>query len=994
MKKLIDFLLRIYFTPRTVKFLKEVITFISKLKTSNSGYFSLNFQLEKYMTCTHHESLIERFQSQDLIFNTQSPFEINEYFSIRYKKLERWIKIVPEYEDLKQVYDTLKSETLASYQLIVQQLETLKLTQEKYQDKIKLFFSDLEAVKSNYLSESVKNQFLQRHSGLYKFYEDVNPSELDNEMIHKYLQTIRSLNSLIFKWNKEYIARELIVNDELFSNIDGKSLDEQQRIAVLTDEDNNLILAGAGSGKTLTISGKVKFLVEKRNVNPDEILLISFTRKAAAEMQERISGKLNLNVAVKTFHQLGNEIIKAHLGAAKDTVKEMSPYVQDYLHSEIATNPVLLEKIITFFGVYLTIPKDREEFGKLGEYYESQKGMDFESLKGKLQRATGKLQTLKGETMKSIEETLIANFLFLNGVEYVYEQDYEFPTATKDFRQYKPDFYLPEYKIYIEHFGVTEKLRAPWLQGIEEEKYIKSLHWKRYIHEEKKTTLIESYSYYNTKGVLYSKLTENLEKHGVKLKKIDVQNLYEVICQREQNDQFKDFIKLICSFLNLFKSSGYADHDFDRLLERNRCEFKFNHFLKIRNELFFNICRPILAYYNERLIAENKIDFNDMINHATQIAQLPSCSFSYKYILIDEYQDISRSRFRLVKAIRDQTGAKVMCVGDDWQSIYRFTGSDLDLFAQFGEFFGKYELLRIEQTYRNSQELINIAGKFVMENKKQLTKDLKSGKTTDNPIQIIGYKQNQLDVLRNTIDTIVAKYGLENKIMLLGRNNKDVNFIGEADDFIVDDTSNSIKYTKYPMLKLSFLTAHKSKGLEAGNVILINAENKLLGFPSQISDDPVLSFVLTKPDAIAFAEERRLFYVALTRTQNELYILAPEQDKSVFVTELMKEYGLQMNTSLISSPITNNPKCLKCETGILVERKNAKGKVFLGCSNYPRCRRTYSDVRLIDKPSHCQKCGGYMELKISGAGKQFYGCSNYQYCRKDNQIDNKGGTAI
>ncbi|UOK62199.1 UvrD-helicase domain-containing protein [Paenibacillus sp. OVF10] len=234
-------------------------------------------------------------------------------------------------------------------------------------------------------------------------------------------------------WNKEYIRANLQTHSSFFDDIDGKSLDEQQRIAVLTDEDNNLVLAGAGSGKTLTIAGKVKFLTQIKKVRPEEILLISFTNKAAGEMQERISKKLHVNVDVKTFHKLGNGIIAKHVNIKQSISDELRPYVQTFFDREILTRPALLQHIVQFFGVYFNIPRDRSEFETLGEYHESQRGLDFESLKSKLQRMNSTHQTLKGETMKSLEEIMIANFLFLNGVEYEYEKNMSMTLQRKSF---------------------------------------------------------------------------------------------------------------------------------------------------------------------------------------------------------------------------------------------------------------------------------------------------------------------------------------------------------------------------------------------------------------------------------------------------------------------------------------------------------------------------------------------------------------------------------
>lgn len=178
-----------------------------------------------------------------------------------------------------------------------------------------------------------------------------------------------------------------------------------------------------------------------------------------------------------------------------------------------------------------------------------------------------------------------------------------------------------------------------------------------------------------------------------------------------------------------------------------------------------------------------------------------------------------------------------------------------------------------------------------------------------------------------------------------------------------------------------FLTVHRSKGLEADNVIMINLENRLVGFPNKISDDPVLSLVLTDLDTFSFAEERRLFYVALTRTKNSTYLVAPYFGQSVFVDELIRKQGIKYETITEDKKLVESPNCPQCQKGHLVlrENKNNRSK-FLGCSNYPLCENTFKNVELLNNYITCQKCKGYMVKRPSRYG-DFYGCTNYPFCR-------------
>ena len=252
-----------------------------------------------------------------------------------------------------------------------------------------------------------------------------------------------------------------------------------------------------------------------------------------------------------------------------------------------------------------------------------------------------------------------------------------------------------------------------------------------------------------------------------------------------------------------------------------------------------------------------------------------------KYIIIDEYQDTSYVRFSLIKEIIDKTNAKLMVVGDDFQSIYRFTGCDLELFTNFHKYFRNTKIRYISNTYRNSNELIDVAGSFIMKNKEQIKKKLKSNIHINKPIVVVRYK------MKNDLKKLILNIYKKNKnILILGRNNNDINSYLDK-DFIIKD--NKIIYLKNRKIDIKYLTVHKAKGLEADNVIIINLYNKTLGFPNKMNDDKLLRFVSKNKINYPYDEERRLFYVALTRTKEKVYLYTPF-NPSVFVNELIDDY--------------------------------------------------------------------------------------------------------
>lgn len=848
------------------------------------------------------------------------------------------------------------------------------------------FLNLISDAQNKYFRYSYKEELKNRYKPLSNQISIIRNRKFStNPQVIQFKEVYANLDSNVRTWNEAYCANEIAAHEDLFDNIDGKSLDMAQRKAVVVDEDNTLVVAGAGTGKTLTVSAKVKYLVDKKNVNPAHILLISYTRKAAAEMQERISGRLGIDVDAKTFHSLGLNIITRGLGNQPDVLDpnkgEMENLINKYFEDEVLVDPEVMKNLIEFFAYYLNIPQDLDKVNNLGEVYEDYRGLDFETFKSKVDLKITNLKTKKitipGERVRSLEEATIANFLYLHGVKYTYEKTYPYDTGDPYRKTYKPDFYLEDYDIYLEHFGINEHGRTPWLSSIEEKKYLDGMRWKREIHRSKYTTLIETYSYQNKYGQLNVALDQLLQSKGVKYQEVDLREIYEKVFTEKENRYFKEFKKLLKTFISLFKSNGYSATDFVTLY--NKIAQEKSDFLRKRSNLFLTIVQPVYLLYQEYLEETGQIDFNDMINQATETVQLGRVTSDYKYIIVDEYQDISVSRYRLINELKKQTNAQIVAVGDDWQSIYRFAGSDINLFTDIDKYFGYTEKVKIEKTYRNSQELISLAGSFIMKNPKQIRKQLSSDMHNNTPIIPICYNEDAGGHLRSIIFEIVNNFGAKSEILILGRTNYDIDIFDGQDGFriITKDADRIIKSDQYPDLPIKFMTVHRAKGLESENVIVLNLENSLLGFPNKIADDPVLSIVLADEDEYEFAEERRLFYVALTRTKNRVYLLADGNNPSIFVDELRREQSIPYYTFGGETVIWNNPACPRCKKGVLILRTNrVDGSQFSGCSNYPQCDYKVNDIKILNYFSVCLYCGGFMVKKGDG----FSGCTNYPYC--------------
>ena len=877
--------------------------------------------------------------------------------------------------------------------------EENNLQKEKLKEQFPLitnFLNEFENFKnrtsfiSNYDIYIFKNEFKSLYNDLISnSYKHLPNFKNESSLLDNFLITYKNIDNLIELRNKTYLQNEISETDELLSNIENKSLDTQQRNAILVDEDNSLVIAGAGSGKTTTIAGKVKYLTERQNINPEEILLISFTRKSADEMKERIYEKLNIDISVKTFHKLGLDII-AEAKNEKPSIfsksqKETLQLLVSFINNS-KSNKQYFNNLVDFLAYYLKPYKDIHEFKTDAEHNNYLKEQKLEGYK-MIQKTTKDGVEIKyRERFKSQEEVLIANFLFRNNIEYKYEDSYQYKTASKKFGQYKPDFYLPEYNIYIEHFGIDVNGNVPkWFKGNEDktaqQKYTEGIEWKRNEHQFNNTTLVETYSWEQKKNVLLSNLKQKLELHEVVFNPMSDEELWKYINENTAED-IDVFTQLLNTFLVLFKSNNETIQNL-----YNKAKQEDNP----RATLFLELFEPILKNYENFLKEHNEIDFSDMINLATKSVQNSEYISTYKYIIIDEFQDVSQSRYQLIKTLLDQNPAtKLFCVGDDWQSIYRFAGSDIGIFTDFKEYFKsssikdfnrKTNTSYIENTYRFDNQIIGITSNFILKNPNQIEKTLKSNKiSNDKPTTINRYNDTNRDnkftflaldralksiaeITQNEKASIllIGRYDFESKIVdssvyLHKKFNKETNEY----DYIFKENEN---------LKINFLTAHKSKGLEADYVIILNGNSGTYGFPSEISDDPLLSFLLSKADQFPNGEERRLFYVALTRAKKHIYILSSNEYPSKFIQELEEN---EQVTSL---------KCEWCDNGKLVERHGMYG-YFYSCNNNHYCNFTkkindtdfYEIGRELFKDKKYNEAEEYFNrvLKINSNNKDAY----------------------
>ena len=875
----------------------------------------------------------------------------------------------------------------------------------------------------HYVARSEYQEELQAASELIKWFQVLKTSEMLAEFCRKngssesevddILSRYNGFASLVDVRNEQFIRMQMDTEKTYFDAIlrdydPNILLDEDQRRVVLTDEDYCLVVAGAGAGKTTTVAAKVKYLVEKRQIDPKEILVISFTNKAVNELKQIIIGDLHLACPIATFHSTGNAILHIHNPEKLNIADDSKLYyvVQNYFHESVLRNESAVNNLILFFASYFDAPYEGKD---LNVFFNHVAKSNFTTIRSELDEfkqqvidtRTKKAVTIQSEVMRSGQEVEIANFLYLNGIDYEYEPMYPYDIFYAR-KPYTPDFIIHqgEHVAYIEHFGITEDGKNDRYSKDQIEAYKKAVNNKVRLHRLHGTTLLYTFSLYKDRRPLLEHLKEQLENAGFVLKPRSNKEVMEKLVVSEENRYIRKLVSLICRFISNFKVNGFSADDFNRMYHSTQ---------NVRTRLFLNICNDCYLEYQQYLNENQAVDFQDMINESARLlreVKEMKQRLNFKYIIVDEYQDISRQRFDLVSALHEVTDAKIIAVGDDWQSIYAFSGSDITLFTRFAEKMGYAKLLKIVRTYRNSQEVIDIAGNFIQKNRDQIEKDLISPWHLEDPVIIYTYDSRYKDpkgdnrsgvnyAIAHAIEVALEQIMAYNRqagkkedgsILLLGRFGFDGDRLERSGLFEYISRGSRLRSVKYPKLDITFMTAHASKGLGYDNVIVVNGRNETYGFPSKIENDPVLSFVIKEDLSIDYAEERRLFYVAMTRTKNRVYFIAPEENPSEFLLEIRNDYKNvslkgRWNEDPEKTPFFKK-RCPVCGYPMQFRYKAAYGLRLYICTNEPEVCGFMTNESKAGKLSiiKCDQCrDGYLIVK-PGRDRTSYmlGCTNYK----------------
>lgn len=754
------------------------------------------------------------------------------------------------------------------------------------------------------------------------------------------------------RYNREFLRSELAAFRAFFDDLDGRSLSDQQREACIRLEDNNLLVASAGSGKSATMVGKVAYVLKKKLYRPEEILVLAFNKSAADELKVRVAKQMNVDedavgCRVTTFHALGRGIIQEVEGRPPQLAnwvehpageaKAIEEIIQDLAKADSEFQRLWIELLI--LHPKADIPREVFDSDTDYERYVSER------------RSKGRasIRALGDIYVKSLQEQSIANWLWLNSVEFEYEKQVAVDDVDDDgdeddedvaedvgaddeadaVRHVHPDFYYPATKTVHEHFAIKADGTSPFAN------YVMHAESKRRGYREAEMDFFETTSAQATDGTLLAVLKSELERREIPL----VQRSPDEIQKAVNPRVVKHYHQLIGTCIKHIRSSQLT---LDMLFERAKSLHD-----KERAKIFARVIWLITEAYSRKLADAGRIDFDSMIGDATRLVETRRYVSPYSLILVDEFQDISEPRANLIKALRQQNPfAKVFAVGDDWQSIYRFAGSDISIFIRFQENFGTSWQGRLEQTYRCNQLIADVAAKFVQRNPAQLKKSVRSTRPAISksirvvPVKPVRGKVDYGPVCRQVLERLDGFLGgiagqwrtdakPKLKALVLWRYNYLDPFEG--------------RIPKFEHLEVEAFSFHRAKGLEADYTILIDVSEGDYGVPSRIEDDELLHLVIPEPETFPYAEERRLFYVALTRASRGVFLLTNADQQSRYIDEIADIAGKEIRFEGVDGQAL--PTCPKCSTGYLVERRSKKRATFLGCSRYPECKHSSSTAK-------------------------------------------------
>ena len=767
----------------------------------------------------------------------------------------------------------------------------------------------------------------------------------------KYLKNSLTEND-IAKYSHEINKRKLEENKKLpildkyksfFDKLFKYELSIEQRMAIVDDSNASLAIASAGSGKSSILKGYYAFLIESCDASQSDILVFSFNRKVKEEIVNDLVEMGFKNSNVETFHSFGKSISEENGEnfaidplANEDKHNLLNTKLIDTLIKIAEENDSQIRKRLTQFKLLcpfhsiFNLAEDEFEYNKAMKDYPYK----WDAFKDSDKERPLHIPAIDGKTfVKSQEELLILNYLIACGIKVNYEK--KFIGAGFD---YKPDFYLPDADLWFEHFGIDKNGKSPFGKD-----YINEYKNKKNVHKRLHTNHFFTYSFQVQENQIIPAIDSMLKKNGLEKSYLS-QNAIDINIQRFYSDTVNN---LISQSIRQAKATQYTSKQIEKKYDDLPDKFRAQKFKKI--------FLPLAEAYETYLQRNKTNDFEDMILKATSIllSSPPKKQPKYKFILVDEFQDLSISRERFLESIiKFNTGSKLFAVGDDWQSIYRFTGSDIGAVTRFEE---KFPMLKnsesgrdfavnlIKRTYRFNDQIAKVSANFIQKNPYQVPKITEGNeKNEDDPIQFIDVEEYSTKYMLKILDH-VPKSTETKSVYFLARSNFSLDKTKKNENVLFDSFEKNINWKELqdsrPDLDIKWNTIHGSKGLEKDVVIILGNDSGARGFPNWWGEDPLFSIFLPQQDNYKYAEERRVMYVAMTRTKSVNIFVYKDQQPSIFLKEI-EEICNSLNIKVKKTTYRDNrikpcPECIKFGRNgwLMIKTSNPFRKKSLGYFN-------------------------------------------------------------
>ena len=661
----------------------------------------------------------------------------------------------------------------------------------------------------------------------------------------------------LMEHNFQFVQRALTEHSKLL--VEELKLDAAQREATVRDDERNLVVAAAGSGKTRTLIARVRYLLE-RGVAPINILAVTFTNKATEEMEDGlkqmsvpVADQGSGGVTVSTLHALGKLIVQAATPGPLSIADEhwTNSLVASALRDARESRDQQLSNL--YVNAILNFHRDLDErTPALGE------DLTY--------------RTRRGEQVRSIGERIIADFLLTHQVPYKYEATASWAQVGAGRSAYHPDFTLLDTGVCIEYWGIDRAGNVAGNWSTSSSDYGKGMAWKRREFSRTGKKLVEFYDYERREGTLEAVLETRLTGASVQLRSMTLAGLERILGDTKYIGSVIE--RQLAEFIENARSFRMST---EQILQRLKSATPRVHH-------FGNLGLAVLQRYERELASEGRIDFSDMLHRAADIVEKGGSSLpKFSHVLVDEFQDTSWSMARLVNALVGTNRAHLFAVGDDWQAIYGFAGGDVDHIVNFESHFGPASRTMLDTNYRSPVTIVQAGAALIAHNQGQIPKHVVVSSHERGEAFIHEVPDDDSAIITKTIQLVqdeCKRFGPD-EILVLSRTNHIIDGIRKGCQSSGIPVANPVRDTS----GVRILSAHKAKGLEANVVVIANASDHLFGFPSKMENSDVLEPVRMSAGN-GPAEERRLFYVAVTRARKRLHLISREGHPSPYIAEI------------------------------------------------------------------------------------------------------------